>query len=106
MGGWEKWDLVTRDDAINEHYSMRFVEQEGTDSSFLGGVIEQCGPFASLYNWIYTDGATTRARAPHTDGYFTPTHQCSKPATDSAVPNTLNYFSTLSPCWDAGCWAR
>ena len=31
------WDLiVTMDDATNEHYSMRFVEQEGTHSSLLG----------------------------------------------------------------------
>ncbi|OGT93293.1 MAG: transposase [Gammaproteobacteria bacterium RIFOXYA12_FULL_61_12] len=47
-----KWDLVvTMDDATNEHYSMRFVEQEGTASRFLGvrDVIEQRGLFASLY---------------------------------------------------------
>lgn len=47
-----KWDLVvTMDDATSEHYSMRFVEQEGTASSFLGvrDVIEQRGLFASLY---------------------------------------------------------
>jgi transposase len=47
-----KWDLVvTMDDATSEHYSMRFVEQEGTASSVLGvrEVIEQRGLFASLY---------------------------------------------------------
>lgn len=47
-----KWDLVvTLDDATSEHYSMRFLEQEGTASSFLGvrEVIEQRGLFASLY---------------------------------------------------------
>ena len=34
----QDWDLiVTMDDATNEHYSMRFVDQEGTASSFLGG---------------------------------------------------------------------
>ena len=47
-----KWDLVvTMDDATNEHYSMRFVEEEGTASSFLGvrDVIERRGLFASLY---------------------------------------------------------
>ena len=46
------WDLiVTMDDATNEHYSMRFVEQEGTLSSFLGvrDVMEQKGLFCSLY---------------------------------------------------------
>ena len=33
----KKWDLiVTMDDATNEHYSMFFVEEEGTGSSFEG----------------------------------------------------------------------
>jgi len=33
----KKWDLiVTMDDATSEHYSMFFVEEEGTDSSFQG----------------------------------------------------------------------
>jgi len=47
-----KWDLVvTMDDATNEHYSMRFVEEEGTASSFfgVGDVIEKRGLFAALY---------------------------------------------------------
>jgi hypothetical protein len=39
--GWvagQKLDLiVTMDDATNEHYSMFFVAEEGTVSSFLGG---------------------------------------------------------------------
>jgi transposase len=46
------WDLiVTMDDASSEHYSMFFVEQEGTASSFLGvkQVIEQKGLFCSIY---------------------------------------------------------
>jgi len=46
------WDLiVTMDDATNEHYSMIFVQEEGTVSSFLGvrDVIEQRGLFGSLY---------------------------------------------------------
>ena len=46
------WDLiVTMDDATNEHYSMFFVAQEGTVSSFLGvkEVIAQYGLFCSLY---------------------------------------------------------
>ncbi len=46
------WDLiVTMDDATNEHYSMFFVDEEGTASSFLGvkQVIEQKGLFCSLY---------------------------------------------------------
>lgn len=51
------WDLIiTLDDATNEHYSMFFVQEEGTYSSFRGimDVIEHKGLFASLY----TDRAT------------------------------------------------
>lgn len=47
-----KWDLiVTMDDATSEHYSMFFVLQEGTASSFRGvhEVIETQGLFCSLY---------------------------------------------------------
>ena len=46
------WDLiVTMDDANNKHYSMFFVEEEGTHSSFQGisDVIKDHGVFASLY---------------------------------------------------------
>ena len=46
------WDLiVTMDDATNEHYSMFFVKEEGTASSFVGvkEVIESRGLFSSLY---------------------------------------------------------
>jgi transposase len=49
----KKWDLiVTMDDATNEHYSMFFVEQEGTVSSLQGvkEVIEQQGLFCSFYS--------------------------------------------------------
>lgn len=48
----QRWDLIiTLDDATNEHYSMFFVEEEGTASSFRGvkEVIERHGLFASLY---------------------------------------------------------
>ncbi len=47
-----QWDLiVTMDDATNHHYSMFFVEQEGTWSSFkgVGEVIRECGLFCTLY---------------------------------------------------------
>lgn len=47
------WDLiVTMDDATSEHYSMFFVEQEGTISSFRGvaEVIETHGLFCSFYS--------------------------------------------------------
>ena len=46
------WDLiVTMDDATNEHYSMFFVEEEGTASSLRGvkEVIEARGLFSALY---------------------------------------------------------
>jgi len=47
------WDLiVTMDDATNEHYSMFFVEEEGTVSSMQGveEVIEKKGLFCSFYS--------------------------------------------------------
>ena len=48
----QKWDLiVTMDDATSEHYSMFFVDEEGTQSSFqgIGEVIRAKGLFSSLY---------------------------------------------------------
>ena len=48
----QHWDLiVTLDDATSEHYSMFFVEEEGTASSFQGmaEVIESWGLPSSLY---------------------------------------------------------
>ena len=47
------WDLiVTMDDATNEHYSMFFVDEEGTQSSFRGvrEVIETRGLFSAFYS--------------------------------------------------------
>lgn len=47
------WDLiVTMDDANNEHYSMFFVEEEGTQSSFRGvrEVVGKRGLFCSFYS--------------------------------------------------------
>jgi transposase len=47
-----QWDLImTMDDATNENYSLFFVEEEGTSSSFRGirEVIEKRGLFSSLY---------------------------------------------------------
>jgi len=49
----QKWDLiVTMDDATGEHYSMFFVEEEGTASSFRGvqEVIKSRGLFSSFYS--------------------------------------------------------
>jgi transposase len=48
----QQWDLiVTMDDATHEHYSMFFVPEEGTASSFQGvrEVIVSRGLFSSLY---------------------------------------------------------
>ncbi len=48
----KKWDLIaTIDDATSEHYSLFFVEEEGTASSFRGvrEVIDKKGLFSSLY---------------------------------------------------------
>lgn len=47
-----RWDLIlTMDDANNEHYSLFFVDEEGTLSSFRGvkEAIEKRGLFSSLY---------------------------------------------------------
>lgn len=47
------WDLiVTMDDATNEHYSMFFVDEEGTLSSFVGvsEVIQRHGLFSTFYS--------------------------------------------------------
>lgn len=49
----QQWDLiVTLDDATSEHYSMFFVEEEGTASSLRGvrEVIEEHGLFSSFYS--------------------------------------------------------
>lgn len=49
----QQWDLIaTLDDATSEHYSLFFVDEEGTASSFRGiqDVIEQRGLFASFYS--------------------------------------------------------
>ena len=62
-----KWDLViTLDDATSRHYSMFFVEEEGTASSFRGmrDVIEGHGLPSSLY----TDRGSHYWRTPKADG--------------------------------------
>jgi hypothetical protein len=49
----QRWDLiVTMDDATSEHYSMFFVEEEGTASSLMGvrEVIAARGLFSSFYS--------------------------------------------------------
>ena len=49
----KKWDLiVTMDDATSKHYSMFFVDEEGTNSSFRGvyETIQNNGLFCSFYS--------------------------------------------------------
>lgn len=63
----QQWDLiVTMDDATNAHYSMFFVEEEGTASSFKGirEVITRRGLFSSLY----TDRGSHYWRTPEAGG--------------------------------------
>jgi transposase len=63
----KKWDLiVTMDDATGEHYSMFFVREEGTSSSFQGvrDVILQKGLFSSFY----TDRGSHYWYTPETGG--------------------------------------
>lgn len=63
----ESWDLIiTFDDADSEHYSMFFVEEEGTDSSFRGvkETIEKQGVFCSFY----TDRGSHYWYTPEADG--------------------------------------
>jgi hypothetical protein len=58
--------IVTMDDATNEHYSIFFVQEEGTASSFQGvhDVILQRGLFSSLY----TDRGSHYWYTPETGG--------------------------------------
>jgi transposase len=63
----EMWDLIiTFDDADSEHYSMFFVEEEGTHSSFRGvkETIEKHGLFCSFY----TDRGSHYWLTPEADG--------------------------------------
>ena len=68
----QHWDLgITLDDATSEHYSMLFVEEEGTASSFQGMVeiIEGWGLPLSLYTdrgshyWFTPDAGGKADRA-------------------------------------------
>lgn len=63
----QEWDLIiTFDDATSEHYSMFFVDEEGTHSSFLGvkETIVQHGLFCSMY----TDRGSHYWHTPKADG--------------------------------------
>jgi hypothetical protein len=69
----QKWDLIiTLDDATGEHYSMFFVDQEGTESSFRGvqETIEKKGLFCSFYS----DRGSHYWTTPTVDGAVDKTH--------------------------------
>ena len=77
------WDLIiTLDDATSEHYSMFFIDQEGTASSFLAvkEVIEQKGLFCSLYtdrgsHYWHTDEAGGKVDKTHLTQFGRAMHQ-------------------------------
>jgi hypothetical protein len=63
----KKWDLiVTMDDANSEHYSMFFVDEEGTVSSFQG--IREVIVHHGLFSSIYTDRGSHYWFTPETGG--------------------------------------
>lgn len=69
----QKWDLiVTMDDATGEHYSMFFIDEEGTQSSFQGirDVVLARGLFGSLY----TDRGSHYWHTPEAGGKVDRTH--------------------------------
>ena len=92
----QHWDLViTLDDATSEHYSMFFVEEEGTASSFQGmaEVVEGWGLPSSLYTdrgshyWFTPEardsspgaGAYRSNQGPHRpEGSCAPAKRCRK----------------------------
>jgi transposase len=63
----KKWDLiVTMDDATSEHYSMFFVTEEGTVSSFQG--IREVIVHQGLFSSLYTDRGSHYWFTPETGG--------------------------------------
>jgi Winged helix-turn helix len=63
----QKWDLiVTMDDATSEHYSMFFVEEEGTASSFRG--VQEVIASRGLFSSFYSDRGSHYWHTPDADG--------------------------------------
>jgi hypothetical protein len=63
----QKWDLiVTMDDATNWHYSMFFVGQEGTTSSFRG--VHEVITARGLFSSFYSDRGSHYWTTPEADG--------------------------------------
>ncbi len=63
----QEWDLiVTMDDATSEHYSMFFVEEEGTASSFRG--VQEVIAAYGLFSTFYSDRGTHYWHTPEAGG--------------------------------------
>lgn len=63
----QKWDLiVTMDDATSVHYSMFFVEEEGTASSFRG--VQDVIACRGLFSSFYSDRGSHYWHTPEADG--------------------------------------
>ena len=63
----QQWDLiVTMDDATSEHYSMFFVEEESTESSFRG--VEETIIKKGLFCSLYTDRGSHYWNTPEAGG--------------------------------------
>jgi len=63
----QQWDLiVTMDDATNEHYSMFFVAEESTESSFAG--VEETIRSKGLFCSLYTDRGSHYWNTPEAGG--------------------------------------
>ena len=63
----QQWDLiVTMDDATSEHYSMFFVEEEGTASSFQG--VREAIDARGLFSSFYSDRGSHYWHTPEADG--------------------------------------
>jgi hypothetical protein len=63
----QQWDLiVTMDDATSEHYSMFFVEEESTESSFRG--VEETIVKKGLFCSLYTDRGSHYWHTPEAGG--------------------------------------
>ena len=63
----QQWDLiVTMDDATSEHYSMFFVEEESTASSFAG--VEETIVKKGLFCSLYTDRGSHYWHTPEAGG--------------------------------------
>ncbi len=63
----QQWDLiVTMDDATSEHYSMFFVAQEGTASSFRG--VQEVIAARGLFSSFYSDRGSHYWHTPQADG--------------------------------------